>query len=98
MVNTLRLGQSYRIELPSNPTTGYSWSYTIEGDRNCISVYDDYVPGYNPNGVVGRGGRSIIHGVGLEPGSCTLILWYSRPWEDNGIPPSDAKYYHFEVI
>ena len=44
------------IKFPSNPTTGYSWSYKIDGDalRLTKEEYDEYD---NPFNAAGKGGE-----------------------------------------
>jgi inhibitor of cysteine peptidase len=91
-VNTLKVGQKFRIVLNGNPTTGYSWQYNISGD-DVIDIQEGYVA---PNTMlVGRGGQFIYEGTAVAPGNETVTFTYSRPWENT--LPADTKVYHFRV-
>lgn len=71
------------VELPGNPTTGYTWS--IENYNNSVLSLEDqnYVPSSNR---VGSGGTFRFRFKSLAPGSTTIKLIYSRPWETNTSP------------
>ncbi len=68
------------LELMGNPTTGYSWSYTLEDD-SIINISEDiqYLGG---EGVVGASSRYKYSLKSLKPGSTTLKFEYKRPWEE----------------
>ncbi|NTW06096.1 MAG: DUF4163 domain-containing protein, partial [Peptococcaceae bacterium] len=82
----LSSGQTFYLSLPSNPTTGYSWSLKtgVEGEVIAISgstyLEDDLDESVQPT--VGRGGRQYWHFDALREGSTNLQMIYTRPWED----------------
>ena len=90
----LRKGDLLTIELPSNPTTGYSWSYV--SSKRCLLgiVATVYRSAEKPKAVVGSGGVDTWKFKALEVGSLKLTFNYARPWE-KGEPP--ARTLHWPV-
>lgn len=73
------------IRLPANPSTGYSWSYTVKGD-DILRV--DSVSGVVPmkNGMVGVPGEEVWSFRAQGSGRALLTYAYARSWEKN-VPP-----------
>ncbi len=76
------LGESFQIELASNPTTGYAWQWTNkDAILNVEKVESKYTATDNPKGMVGSGGTETWKFKGIKSGSETLKLEYKRAWE-----------------
>lgn len=87
---SLKAGETQLIELPSNPTTGYSWYPTKKIENNpIISLVKS---GYEANNtaLIGSGGTQFWEIKGKKPGSYTLTLQYKRPWEKK-VKPIEIK-------
>jgi len=76
-------GKTFIIALPSNPTTGYSWSLSQAGDPEKVSMVTDFYLSEPPADqiLVGQGGKHYWQFKTLQPGSTKLELVYARPWE-----------------
>lgn len=68
------------ISLNENPTTGYTWSYTLEG-TNLVFSNDSYEPDEAEEGVAGSGGTHDFVFEGTSEGSATLSFTEGQPWE-----------------
>lgn len=93
-VTVLKPGQSLTIAMPSNSSTGYSWS---------LGAYDETVlkPGQpfgeartdsHPAGMVGVGGQTHWTFTAAAPGQTVLNYSYGRSWERNTPPAETARY------
>ena len=68
------------IQLPANPTTGYTWHCTVE-DPAVLDVCDQ---GYYPTGdneMLGAGGWQLYRLDGAEEGMTIVTFTYARSWE-----------------
>lgn len=92
---TLKKSQKKRIELESNPTTGYSWypSEPIEKSHVISLVKSGYQP--TKTGLVGSGGKQFWIIQGKKRGTTDLILHYKRPWENQ--QPEQVKKFAITV-
>ena len=81
-------GKTLTITLPSNETTGYTWSYSIDGDtiKNTVDKYEADATAKN---VSGAGGTQTYEFEGTGQGKATITLTYARSWEQTD---SDLKY------
>ncbi|MHB8146239.1 MAG: protease inhibitor I42 family protein [Vulcanimicrobiaceae bacterium] len=72
-------GDDFFIALPSNVTTGYSW--TARGFDGKLLAYEGNV--YQPptSGLVGAGGQQIFVFHANRTGTTTITFDYSRPFE-----------------
>ena len=79
---TLAAGDSFAVELKSNPTTGYRWQSepARPGDGLLQQDRDDFAA---PQGgeLCGAPGRQRLTFSARKPGQTTLRLVYIRPWE-----------------
>lgn len=85
----------YVLELDSNPSTGYTWNYTIEDD-SVISIEEgEYISSTTDENIVGAPGRQkfIVHG--LKEGSTTVIFKYRQTWDEEST--TDEITYSFYV-
>ena len=73
--------QTARLELPSNPTTGYEWQAVQEAD--IFEISSEYVEEKKDSDIVGAGGRQIFTLKPKEKGTTKVTFTYSRPWEKN---------------
>jgi len=75
----VKKNKPFRIELPSNPTTGYNWFIT-DMDENYFKVHES---GYEPPSTkwLGAGGKSYWEIIPLKEGLSSIRLLYYRSWE-----------------
>jgi inhibitor of cysteine peptidase len=72
------------VTLRENPTTGYVWSYTIQGSG--IETLDDaYKPDANNKNYTGVGGTHIFRFTGVSEGTSRIEMVESRPWEEGAV-------------
>lgn len=69
-----------QIQLPSNPSTGYSWRLAAPSTLFEV-VKDDYKADYAKPVVVGSGGTQVFTLKAKQTGSEKLSFEYVRPWE-----------------
>jgi inhibitor of cysteine peptidase len=77
----LAVGQTYSIDLDSNPTTGYSWKLANPTNSVFMLVTNNYEPGKHPAGMAGVGGVEHWTIKATQKGRAQLTLEYMRPWE-----------------
>ncbi|HEX5274557.1 MAG TPA: protease inhibitor I42 family protein [Candidatus Rubrimentiphilum sp.] len=82
---TVKKGQEFLIALPSNPSTGYSW--TARPSNADVSVFGSAFQ-RNPVGrtIVGAGGEQIWVLEATQIGTAKVVFSYSRPWLKNTLP------------
>lgn len=81
-VVTLRVGDTLRVELEENPTTGYRWqAQPVEA-----GVLEPASTSYEAAGehAAGSGGTARLDFRAARPGRVTLRLELRRPWETAG--------------
>jgi predicted secreted protein len=79
----LSTGQTLKVTLASNPTTGYIWE-KVFGEETVIKPIGEpaFVSDPNPSGAVGVGGKTTFTLEAAEMSDeTTLKLVYHRPWE-----------------
>ena len=69
------------VELEGNPTTGYTWVYTMSPEGILRELSNEYVPDKAGSGIVGSGGKFIFTFEAISPGETELVFSYLRPWE-----------------
>ena len=69
-----------RLEFRGNPTTGYTWIYTI-GDESIIQVDED-IQYLGKEGMAGAPSLFTYTVRSLKQGNTNLKFEYKRPWED----------------
>lgn len=78
----LRVGERFKVSLPENPSTGYTWAID-ETDRRLLALdgtaYDEPADGF-----IGARGRRIFTFITQQPGEVTLRLKYWRFWDGDG--------------
>lgn len=88
----LRIGDRYRIAIPGNPTTGYSWTVSVSNPQ-VTSLISTYLP--VTLGMIGTGGLFVFEGIAKSRGTTTLTFSYQRPWENQ---PVETRVYTIRVI
>ncbi len=89
---TLKVGDTLRVQLPSNPSTGYSWQVS-QDDKAILAPVGEpqFDLGPNVTPIPGRGGTETFTFKAVAAGETTLTLIYVRPWETNVTPtPNDT--------
>ena len=87
-------GQPLVVRLPSNPSTGYGWSYTVVGD-DVLRL--ESVSGATPSadGMVGVPGETVWSFRARGKGIAELNYVYARSWEKHAPP---AKTFRLTVV
>jgi predicted secreted protein len=75
--------QTVKIELESNPTTGYSWEMASVKPEGFFKdpIVSEYVRGGNNLELTGAGGTHIFTLKPARGGKAVLEVVYRRPWE-----------------
>jgi inhibitor of cysteine peptidase len=81
----LHVGDSVKLSLAENPTTGYKWEFLGKPEPECVIVSDAYVanPAMNQ---IGGGGAHVWEFRSEKKGTGTVKLGYRRPWEKDKAP------------
>jgi len=79
-----KVGQDFVIDLPSNPSTGYSWRLA----RPLPSMLKLQRKRYIPPKVqkIGGGGTEVWTFKSVRSGKATIMFEYIRPWEKDSLP------------
>jgi inhibitor of cysteine peptidase len=86
-------GEDFFIALPSNPTTGYTWTQSVVDGK--IVAYEGNVFQPPSSGLLGAGGEQIFIYHANRSGTTTIGFAYVRPFESNAAP---AKSLTFNVV
>lgn len=70
----------YKIELDSNPSTGYDWHY--EMTNNIINLEKEYDDSNCKEGILGCGGKTIYTLTPLKKGKTTIEFKYCRQYHE----------------
>lgn len=89
-------GETVAIELPANPSTGYSWTYELSEKDILKEDSSGYIPAPGKDDGVGRGGKQVWIFRAVNPGSVGITFTYQRPWEA-GAASSDSVTYFYAV-
>jgi inhibitor of cysteine peptidase len=73
------VGDTIKLSLPENPTTGYRWAIIGNGAPICEVKTDDFSPGDQKPGAGGT--RSLAFAV-RKAGEATITLRNQRKWGD----------------
>ena len=78
----VRVGERIVVQLPENPTTGFSWAVD-ETDRRLLTL-DGSTYVAPEMGFIGAKGQRTFQFTARQPGEMTLQLKYWRVWEGDG--------------
>jgi inhibitor of cysteine peptidase len=77
-----RVGDTFTIQLKTNPTTGYDWVYS-DTNGTVQLLEKTYVA--DSTDVIGSGGTDYFKFKAQARGNATLVFDYERPWEATSI-------------
>lgn len=86
----VQAGDEFFIALPSNRTTGYTWSQTI-GDEKIVA-YEGNVYQAPSAGLAGQGGQQIFIYHANRSGSTAIHFSYARPFEPGQQPAKTSVF------
>ena len=78
---SIKVGETVKMTLESNPTTGYQWDAGIEPEFLTI-VNEDYI---SSSDLLGAGGVQVFEFKALKTGKTNITMYYGRSWEPNPI-------------
>ena len=84
---SVKVGEQLAVELPSNATTGFSWTVADDGPLTQVGE-SEYETEAGPD-VVGAGGTETFTFKAERAGAGTLKLEYRRSWE-TGVAAEDV--------
>lgn len=77
-----RIGETFSIELESNPTTGYEWH--ADFDSNKVKLKEKTFEPAKSNENIGAAGREVLVFETIAEGSSIIRFDYKRSWETSG--------------
>lgn len=90
------IGENMTIKLDENPTTGYTWNYSISDKNKIELLFDEYIQDDVEDGIVGAGGVHEWTFNATESGEVEIKFDYYRSWD--GIDGSSStKVYKITV-
>lgn len=93
--NTMNVGESGSIVLQGNPTTGYTWHYSVD-NSDIVGVSEET---YTPDSdLVGAGGTYTWKVGALKKGTAKITFKYYRDWEgESSATLENTVVYQIEV-
>ena len=89
----VKKGDTFKITLKSNPTTGYQWN--ADFDETLIQLVNTSYKADEPQ-LMGSGGIEIFEFKVIGSNTDTNINFsYARPWES--VPPIDEKSFEIKI-
>ncbi|MDY9922047.1 MAG: protease inhibitor I42 family protein [Synergistota bacterium] len=87
----IHAGSDHIVKLPSNPSTGYSWTAIVNGRENILSLKEKIMEQQDDKSeaggqMKGRPGNEIWKFNALTAGRSDLLLAYRRSWEGSVAP------------
>lgn len=77
---SVRCGDEFKIELESNPSTGYRWYLTSFNNKILKFVSSEFVPKTSSQ-IRGGGGMERFNFEAIKEGTTSIKLVYKRAWE-----------------
>ena len=74
-------GDTFKLSLGANPTTGFSWSETAQIDDAAVLQQTNHEYIAPAGDMPGASGKEVWEFATLKPGTTTVYLEYGRPWE-----------------
>lgn len=84
-------GKQNDLVLSSNPSTGYSWSYT-ESRKGYLEIIEKYTANGEKN-LMGAPGTQTFSVKGVKKGTVTVTYEYLRSWEGTPVKTVTVVYY-----
>lgn len=79
---TVAVGDSFKVTLCSNATTGFQWSESAQiSDTTVVQQTDHKFVSPETEGLVGAPGKEVWTFKALKKGTSTISMEYGRPWE-----------------
>lgn len=86
-----RLGTELRIELASNPTTGYRWRWRpVPNDPVAAVGESEFAPANASGKALGVGGTEVWRFRAARADTASILLEYRRPWEPLAVPAAKS--------
>ena len=76
---TAKAGEKFNIDIPSNPTTGYTW--VIENDQQKLKLISRDMIMVDSKNLGSKGTERFIFEA-LSEGETSVYMKYKRPWEN----------------
>ena len=79
----LAVGDMLKVELDSNPSTGFQWMLAENSDDTVLQVQEQeyFMDNAGDPPLPGTGGKEVWTFKAQAQGQTTISLEYSRPWE-----------------
>jgi len=74
----IEVGDKVYVDLCSNPTTGFEWSYEMSGEVVKEEDHDFHLP---DSDVPGAPGKESWTFEGVSKGNSEILMEYSQPWD-----------------
>jgi len=74
-------GGTLTVTLESNQTTGFQWELKSVGDTSVLQSQGGTYNAPGDTGTVGAGGEEVWTFAALKPGTSSLSMEYSQPWD-----------------
>lgn len=84
----LKIGETHKIELDENPSTGYKWNYE-PSDSEYASIIKINLP--LELNIIGQTHKVVFEITALKKGEEEITFKYSRDWEKDIKPISTKK-------
>lgn len=96
---TLAAGEAVAVQLPENPTTGYSWEFFTEPENQDVigDIKEEYTQDKAESGMVGVGGTKTYSFTAKQSGNVTIKGYYYRPWENKDTNSAATVNYKISV-
>jgi predicted secreted protein len=96
----LAVKSDFIVRVPSNPSTGYSWTALLNSPENILNfskkaMEEQKKKAENENNTLGRGGYELWEFNTQKAGKASLLLGYYRSWEK---PISPVRYHICSVV
>lgn len=78
---TTKIGETFKIELESTPTSGYQWQPNVDPEK--VKLIDRTFESSSKN--LGAAGKEILTFQTLAEGDIPILLDYKRVWESDSL-------------
>lgn len=91
----VQTGDLFSVSLNGNPTTGYTWHYTIENKDIASGILEEIVP---DSDLIGAGSTFTWTLKALKPGETRILFKYYRDWEgESSATPENTIIYKLKA-